>query len=98
MPWPRCWPGWIAGGKVIGYERRAGPPQASSLPHGGTGRRPKGAPMSLLIRDLGKRYGDSPVFSNVSLEVAPGASQATGVRCGMLRSQVIWRLASWRVA
>ena len=31
------------------HERRAGPPQASSLPPGGTGRRPKGAPMSDLI-------------------------------------------------
>ena len=26
------------------------------------------------------------------------ASQAITVRCGMLRSQVIWRLANWRVA
>jgi len=29
---------------------------------------------------------------------ASGASQATLWRCGMLRSQVSWRLASWRVA
>eukprot|EP01031_Cornospumella_fuschlensis_P052861 gene52861-biopygen42564 len=29
---------------------------------------------------------------------ASGASQGTTWRCGMLRSQVIWRLASWRVA
>ncbi len=28
--------------------------------------------MSLVIDNLGKRYGDTPVFSNVSLTVAPG--------------------------
>ena len=31
------------------HERRAGPSQASSLPLGGTGRRPKGAPMSASV-------------------------------------------------
>ena len=30
--------------------------------------------------------------------IAPGWSHATTWRCGMLRSQVSWRLASWRVA
>ncbi len=37
------------------HEHRAGPPQASSLPLGGTGRRPKGVPMSTDAPGFWKR-------------------------------------------
>lgn len=38
------------------------------------------------------------VLTRSNCSSAVGASQATTSRCGMERSQVIWRLANWRVA
>ena len=45
--------------------------------------------MSLVIRDLGKRYGDVPVFANVSLEVAAGEFVAIVGESGVGKSTLL---------
>ncbi|OPF63206.1 ABC transporter ATP-binding protein [Hydrogenophaga sp. H7] len=45
--------------------------------------------MSLVIQDLGKRYGDTPVFSNVSLTVAPGEFVAIVGESGVGKSSLL---------
>jgi putative ABC transport system ATP-binding protein len=45
--------------------------------------------MSLVIRSLGKRYGDTPVFSNVSLTVAPGEFVAIVGESGVGKSSLL---------
>ena len=45
--------------------------------------------MSLVIDKLGKRYGDTPVFSNVSLTVAPGEFVAIVGDSGVGKSSLL---------
>ena len=45
--------------------------------------------MSLVIQQLGKRYGDTPVFSNVSLSVAPGEFVAIVGESGVGKSSLL---------
>ncbi|MGM9425512.1 ABC transporter ATP-binding protein [Hydrogenophaga sp. MI9] len=45
--------------------------------------------MSLVIQGLGKRYGDTPVFSNVSLTVAPGEFVAIVGESGVGKSSLL---------
>jgi putative ABC transport system ATP-binding protein len=45
--------------------------------------------MSLVIRDLSKRYGDVPVFSHVSLTVAPGEFVAIVGESGVGKSTLL---------
>jgi putative ABC transport system ATP-binding protein len=45
--------------------------------------------MSLIIQSLGKRYGDTPVFSNVSLTVAPGEFVAIVGESGVGKSSLL---------
>lgn len=45
--------------------------------------------MSLVITSLGKRYGDTPVFSNVSLTVAPGEFVAIVGESGVGKSSLL---------
>jgi putative ABC transport system ATP-binding protein len=45
--------------------------------------------MSLVIHQLGKRYGDTPVFSNVSLSVAPGEFVAIVGESGVGKSSLL---------
>ena len=45
--------------------------------------------MSLVIAQLGKRYGDTPVFSNVSLTVAPGEFIAIVGESGVGKSSLL---------
>src|SRR6218665_1335159 len=61
-------------------ERRAGPPQTSSLPPGGTGRRPRGAPMPqpylLDAKQLQVSFGGHTVVHGVDFALAPGEKLA----------------------
>ena len=45
--------------------------------------------MSLVIQQLGKRYGDTPVFSNVSLTVEPGEFVAIVGESGVGKSSLL---------
>ncbi len=45
--------------------------------------------MSLVIQDLAKRYGDAPVFANVSLTVAPGEFVAIVGESGVGKSTLL---------
>ena len=45
--------------------------------------------MSLVLDGLGKRYGDTPVFSNVSLTVAPGEFVAIVGESGVGKSSLL---------
>lgn len=45
--------------------------------------------MSLLINGLGKRYGETPVFSNVTLTVAPGEFVAIVGESGVGKSSLL---------
>ncbi len=45
--------------------------------------------MSLVIHDLAKRYGDAPVFANVSLTVAPGEFVAIVGESGVGKSTLL---------
>jgi putative ABC transport system ATP-binding protein len=45
--------------------------------------------VSLVITSLGKRYGDTPVFSNVSLTVAPGEFVAIVGESGVGKSSLL---------
>ncbi|MFZ2394019.1 ATP-binding cassette domain-containing protein, partial [Rhodoferax sp.] len=45
--------------------------------------------MSLVIQNLGKRYGDVPVFSQVSLHVAPGEFVAIVGESGVGKSTLL---------
>ena len=45
--------------------------------------------MTLVIASLGKRYGDTPVFSNVSLTVAPGEFVAIVGESGVGKSSLL---------
>ena len=49
--------------------------------------------MSLVVKDLGKHYGDVPVFSNVSLTVAPGEFVAIVGESGVGKSTLLNCLA-----
>ena len=56
--------------------------------------------MSLVIQQLGKRYGDTPVFSNVSLSVAPGEFVAIVGESGVGQSSLLNCMAAlddWNV-
>ncbi len=45
--------------------------------------------MTLSIKDLGKAYGDVPVFSNVTLDVAPGEFVAIAGESGVGKSTLL---------
>ncbi|WP_372657766.1 ABC transporter ATP-binding protein [Hydrogenophaga sp.] len=45
--------------------------------------------MSLVLESLGKRYGDTPVFQNVSLSVAPGEFVAIVGESGVGKSSLL---------
>ena len=45
--------------------------------------------MALTMRDLCKHYGDTPVFANVSLDVAPGEFVAIVGESGVGKSTLL---------
>jgi putative ABC transport system ATP-binding protein len=45
--------------------------------------------MSLIVKDLGKRYGEVPVFSHVSLQVEPGEFVAIIGESGVGKSTLL---------